>query len=129
MSYPTLPLQAALLARLKVKLSCPVYDAVSRAATKPYVVIDSEFITNTTPITGRKREERLLYLSVWSDHKGQSEVKRINSEIAESLDEVPLALSDGATAVSVRVVRTESNREPDGVTYMGSVTLRIITQH
>lgn len=128
MSDPTLALQAALLARLKAAVSCPTYDAVPKAAAKPYVVVDSEFITNTTPITGRKREERLLYLSVWSDHKGQSEVKRINSEIAAALDEVPLTLSTGSAA-SVRVVRTESNREPDGVTYMGSVTLRIITQH
>ncbi|MCD5996506.1 DUF3168 domain-containing protein [Pseudomonas sp. CDFA 602] len=128
MSDPTLPLQAALLARLTAEVSCPTYDAVPKAATKPYVVIDSEFVNNTTPITGRKREERLLYLSVWSDHKGQSEVKRINSEIAAALDEVPLPLSTG-TAVSVRVLRTDTSREPDGVTYMGAVTLRIITQH
>jgi hypothetical protein len=70
----------------------------------------------------------MFYLSVWSTYKGQAEVKRINSEIAAALDEVKLPLSTG-NAVSVRVIRTESNREPDGVTYMGSVTLRIITQH
>jgi hypothetical protein len=128
MSDPGLALQKALFDKLSSGLTVPVFDAVPDKTPYPYVTLDYEVADNTTPISGKKRENRLFYLSVWSDYKGQAEVKRINSEIAAALDEVPLPLSTG-TAVSVRVLRTSTNREPDGVTYMGSVTLRIITQH
>ena len=128
MSNPGLALQKALFERLSARLSTPVFDAVPAGTPYPYVTLDYEITDNTTPVSGKKRENRLFYLSVWSSYQGQAEVKRINGEIADALDEVALALETG-TAVSVRVVRTETNREPDGKTYMGSVTLRIITQH
>lgn len=128
MSDPGLALQKALFERLSASLTAPVFDAVPEGTPYPYVTLDYEVTDNTTPISGKKRENRLFYLSVWSSYQGQAEVKRINGQIADALDEVALPLSAG-TAVSVRVVRTETNREPDGKTYMGSVTLRIITQH
>ena len=130
MSDPGLALQKALLERLTEPgvISCKVFDCVPEKTPLPYVVMDTEISSNTTPISGKKRENRLFYISVWSNHKGQSEVKRINAEIAAALDEVPLPLSVG-TAISVRVLRTETNREPDGKTFMGSVVVRVITQH
>lgn len=130
MSDPGLALQKALFDRLSLPgvISCPVFDCVPEKTPLPYVVMDTEISSNTTPISGKKRENRLFYISVWSNHKGQPEVKRINSEIAAALDEVPLPLSVG-TAISVRVLRTETNREPDGKTFMGSVVVRVITQH
>jgi hypothetical protein len=128
MSDPGLALQKALFDKLSASLTVPVFDAVPAKTPYPYVTLDYEVADNTTPVSGKKRENRLFYLSVWSSYKGQAEVKRINGEIADAVDEVPLPLSTG-TAVSVRVIRTETTREPDGVTYMGSVTLRIITQH
>ncbi|VVO23243.1 DUF3168 domain-containing protein [Pseudomonas fluorescens] len=128
MSDPGLALQKALFDKLSASLTVPVFDAVPAGTMYPYVTLDYEAVDNTTPVSGKKRENRLFYLSVWSNYKGQAEVKRINSEIAAALDEIPLPLSTG-TAVSVRVVHTGTHREPDGVTYMGSVTLRIITQH
>jgi hypothetical protein len=128
MSDPGLALQKALFEKLSASLTVPVFDAVPAKTPYPYVTLDYEAVDNTTPISGKKRENRLVYLSVWSSYKGQAEVKRINGEIADALDEVPLPLSTG-TAVSVRVIRTGTTREPDGVSYMGSVTLRIITQH
>lgn len=128
MSDPGLALHKAIYEKLSASLSAPVFDDVPDDTPFPYVTLDYEAVDNTTPISGKKRENRLFYLSVWSDYPGQAEVKRINGEIADALDEVALPLSTG-TAVSVRVLRTETNREPDGKTYMGSVTLRIITQH
>jgi hypothetical protein len=106
----------------------PVFDAVPMGTAYPYVTLDYEVSDNASPISGKKREKRLFYLSIWSSYKGQAEVKRINSEISAALDEVALPLSTGR-AVSVRILRTSTNREPDGVTYMGSVTLQVITQH
>ena len=127
MSDPSLALQKALYERLTADLSCPVFDAVPEGTQYPYVTLDREFSSNTSPISGNSRENRLFYLSVWSNYPGQAEVKRIMAEISTSLNEKRLPLDKGR-AVSVRVMRTEATREPDGSTYMGSVTLRIITQ-
>lgn len=127
MSDPSLALQAALYQRLSAELSCPVYDAVPLEAAYPYVVLDAEAVTNASPISGRKREHRYLYLSVWSNYAGQAEVKRINAEIGAALDGRPLELLAGR-AVSVRVERMSAGRELDGVTYQGTVTVRVITQ-
>lgn len=132
MSDPGLALQKALLDRLTEPgvISCKVFDSVPEKTRLPYVVMDTEISSNATPISGKKREDRLFYISVWSDYKGQREVKRINAEIAAALDRVMLTLpADQGRVVSVSVLRTETNREPDGKTFMGSVTLRIITQH
>ena len=128
MSDPGLALQKALLDKLSASLTVRVFDAVPAKTPYPYGTLDYEVSNNASPITGRKRESRLFYLSVWSNHKGQSEVKRINSEIAAVLDRVELPLGAGR-AVLVSVLRTETSREPDGVTFMGGVTLRILTQH
>lgn len=128
MSDPSLALQAALYQRLSAELSCPVYDAVPPEAAYPYVVLDAEAVTNVSPLSGRKRERRYIYLSVWSNYAGQAEVKRINAEIAAALDGRPLELLAGR-AVAVRVERMSAEREPDGVTYQGTVTVRVLTQH
>lgn len=128
MSDPTLALQKALYERLTEALDCPVFDAVPDKQPYPYVTLDREFSSNTSPITGKRRENRLFYLSVWSNYPGQAEVKQIMINIAAALNEKPLPLETGR-AVSVRVTRCETIREPDNRTFMGAVTLRIITQH
>ncbi|WP_263226519.1 DUF3168 domain-containing protein [Pseudomonas alabamensis] len=128
MADPAVSLQEALFARLEAEVSCPVYDGAPMDAPMPYVSIDSEIAVNTSPIAGRKREQRLLYLSVWSNAIGQAEVKRINGEVVAALDERSLTLSVGR-AVSVRVEQVGAQRDADGVTYQGSITVRVITTH
>ncbi|MDR2309014.1 MAG: DUF3168 domain-containing protein [Paucimonas sp.] len=128
MADPSVALQAALFARLISEVSCPVYDGADINTPKPYVSIDREVSVNESPISGRKREQRLLYLSVWSDAVGQAEVKRINGEVIAALDERPLPLEVGR-AVSVRVIQSDAQRDADGVTYQGSITVRVITTH
>ncbi|KRW62337.1 DUF3168 domain-containing protein [Pseudomonas sp. TTU2014-080ASC] len=126
MTDPGVALQKALYQRLSAELSVPVYDAVPMDTPYPYVTIDREVNTNTSPISGRRRKQRLIYLSVWSDYQGQAEVKRLLGEIESALDERRLPLEHGR-AVSVRVIASDVNREPDGRTYMGSATVRVIT--
>jgi hypothetical protein len=105
-----------------------VFDGAPLDTPMPYISIDREISTNQSPIAGRKRELRLIYLTVWSDAHGQAEVKRINAEVIAALDERPLPLEVGR-AVSVRVERADSQRDADGVTYQGSITVRVITTH
>jgi len=127
MTDPAIPLQTALYQRLSDELSVPVYDAVPMDSELPYLTIDSEMASNTSPISGRDRASRLLYLSVWSDYRGQREVKQIMSEVYAALNQRPLVLSDGR-AFGVRVERMSTNRDADGITYMGAITLKVNTQ-
>lgn len=128
MADPSVALQEALFARLTAEVSCPIHDGAPMDADMPYVSIDREISTNISPLSGRKREQRLIYLSVWSDAHGQAEVKRINGEVVAALDERRLPLSVGR-AVSVRVEQADAQRDADGVTYQGSITVRVITTH
>lgn len=128
MADPSFALQVALLDRLKEEIvSCKIYDHVPMSAPLPYVAIGLEISNNNDPLAGR-REIRLLYLTVWSDFEGQEEVKRIMAEIDAALHERPMPLATGRV-VSIRVIRKQATPEPDCITYQGSVTLRIITQH
>jgi len=128
MADPSLALQEAFFARLQAEVSCPIYDGAPLNAEMPYVSIDREISVNSSPISGRKRESRLVYLSVWSDAVGQAEVKRINGEVIAALDERRLPLEVGR-AVSVRVEQADAQRDADGITYQGSITVRVITTH
>lgn len=128
MADPSLALQEAIFARLQAEVSCPIYDGAPLNADMPYVSIDREVSVNSSPISGRKRETRLLYLSVWSDAQGQAEVKRINGEVIAALDERRLPLEVGRV-VSIRVEQSDAQRDADGVTYQGSITVRVITTH
>ncbi|MEN5111288.1 DUF3168 domain-containing protein [Pseudomonas sp. TWI672] len=128
MADPSLALQEAIFARLQAEVSCPIYDGAPLNADMPYVSIDREVAVNSSPISGRKRQTRLLYLSVWSDAVGQAEVKRINGEVIAALDERRLPLEVGR-AVSVRVEQADAQRDADGITYQGSITVRVITTH
>lgn len=128
MADPSVALQEAIFARLQAEVSCPIYDGAPLNAEMPYVSIDREVSVNSSPIAGRKRETRLLYLSVWSDAVGQAEVKRINGEVMAALDERRLPLEVGR-AVSIRVEQVDAQRDADGITYQGSITVRVITTH
>ncbi|WP_421557141.1 DUF3168 domain-containing protein [Pseudomonas canadensis] len=128
MPDPSVALQEAMLARLEAEVSCPVYDGAPMDSDMPYVSFDREISTNISPIAGRKRQQRLIYLSVWSDAHGQAEVKRILGEVVAALDERRLLLDVGR-AVSVRVEQADAQRDADGVTYQGSITVRVITTH
>lgn len=128
MPDPSVALQEAMLARLEAEVSCPVYDGAPMDSDMPYVSFDREISTNISPIAGRKRQQRLIYLSVWSDAHGQAEVKRILGEVVAALDERRLPLEVGR-AVSVRVEQADAQRDADGVTYQGSITVRIITTY
>lgn len=128
MADPSVALQEALVARLEAEVSCPIYDGAPMDSPMPYVSFDREISTNSSPIAGRKREQRLIYLSVWSNAHGQAEVKRIIGEVVAALDERKLPLTVGR-AVSVRVEKADAQRDADGVTYQGSITVRVITTH
>ena len=122
----TLALQTALIARLNTLCSVPVYDAVPRGSTYPYVQLDNQSGADMDFVDGTQIDQRFMYVSVWSEARGQAQVMGILAEI-KAIHETPLSLTTGQV-VSLRVIRSETNRDADGVTYMGSATLRVITK-
>ena len=127
MTDPALPLQSALMAVLNATLSCSVYDAVPDNAAYPYVTLDYSVSTNDDLFGGYRKDNRYYYLSIWSRAYGSEEVYSIMAQI-DALNEEPLTLSSGVM-VSLRVERKRTSREPDNLTFMGQVTLRVITTH
>ena len=127
MADPSLAVQAALYQRLSAEVSCPIFDSVPMDSPLPYAVIDYEAMTNTSPLSGRDRASRFLYISVYSDYRGQREVKQIMGEVYAALNNRPLPIAEGR-AFGIRVERMTTNRDADGQTFMGSITLRIISQ-
>lgn len=119
-------LQVALIAALDAAVACDVWDAVPEGSAYPYVTIDTTEISNRDFLASRM-DERFVYLNVWSTAEGQAEVLQIMSQI-DALHEQPLDLTTG-DVVSVRVQRKRTSREPDNRTFMGRVTLRILTKH
>lgn len=126
MSEPTAALHLALRAAVDALVTCPVYDGVPQNATYPYIVMDYTTAGNED-FTNARMDRRFYYLSVWSRSQGQREVMDILSQL-DALNNSPLTLSTGAVG-SIRVERKRTNREPDNLTFMGHMTLRILTTH
>jgi len=126
MANPGLALHKALIAKLETLTTATIYDAVPLSADYPYVVIDSDQVINAD-FTNARMDRRFVYLSIWSRAYGSAEVKTIIGEI-DPINETPLTLDTGEL-ISVRVERTHTNREPDTLTFMGHITLRILTLH
>lgn len=135
MADPSFAVQKALYTALNGNITIngspgrnvPVYDAVPQNAAYPYVTFDSE-ITNDADFLNSRMDERFFYLTVWSTYRGQKEVKEIMAEIDRLLHRQRLTLDTG-TMVHCTVRRKRSTRDADAVTFMGQITLRIITQH
>lgn len=126
MANPIVALRKGLLSKLESLVACDVYDGVPQNSSYPYVLMDTE-TTSDMPFHTLRMDERFFYLTVWSRVHGSFEVNTIISQI-DAINETPINLDTGEL-VSVRVVRTHVNREPDNLTFMGQVTLRIYTTH
>lgn len=127
MSDPSVALQTALYSALDAAVSCPVYDFVPQDAVEPYVVIASVTTNNAEYLNSRK-DSKVFYLSVYSTYRGQKEVQEIMGAISDALHNNRLSLTTGRVA-SMRVLGTDTNREPDGVTFMGQVRLSVLVEH
>ena len=123
----TVALQVALLAKLNTLCSVPVYDAVPRGSAYPYVQLDSQMAMDAEFIDGTQIDERNIYISVWSEQRGQAQVMGILAEI-KNIHLTALTLTTGQV-VLLRCYRSETSRDADGVTYQGNMTLKVITQN
>lgn len=121
--------QKAIYQALSTALSgaADVYDAVPQNAEYPYVVIDSQESIPSEPFNSR-RDERFVYLSVWSQYRGQKEVLDILSLIDSALHRKQLSIETGRIVI-VYVENKRTMREPDNMTFQGAAKIRLITEH
>lgn len=129
MAEPTFAVQKAIYEALSTALNgtASVYDHVPQDAAFPYVSIDAEEAMPRDFLASR-RDQRMIYLSVWSRYKGQKEVKEIIAAIDAALHRARLALDTG-TMVICMVRRKAVAKDADGKTYMGTITLDVTTTH
>lgn len=127
MTDPAIALQTAIYTALDAAMSCPVYDHVPQGAAYPYVVIESVRGNDADFINARK-ERKTVTLSVWSTYRGQKEVLNLLAAISTALHGKKLTLSVGRMA-STMSISTDTNREPDGVTYMGQARATALIEH
>jgi len=128
MSIPTVAIQKAVYQKLSSALGAViVYDSVPQETVMPYVSIDRVEVMASDYLASRK-DERFVYLSVWSRYRGQKEVLDVLSVMDGAMHNAALNLENGH-AVSCRVVRQNTSRDSDGLTFQGSMTLAIRTTH
>ena len=121
--------QKAIFSTLKAALlvdSVDIFDHVSQGEAKPYVVLDAQDITPRDYLVAQ-RDFRRVYLSIWSDYRGQKEVLDIYKVIYDTLHRQPVSLDNGRM-VRCEVERFRSIQDADGLTYTGTVTLKLITE-
>ena len=127
MSDASVAFQTAIYAELNDNLSVPIYDSVPQNSTFPYVTIDFQD-TNNADFLNTRKDEKIMYFAVWSDYRGQKEVLEIMAELDALLHEQKFTLSAGRL-VQMRVLTKRTNRESDGLTYMGQLRLQVILEY
>lgn len=93
----------------------------------PYVTI-SQQDSAPNDFLNSYMDDRLFTLSVWSEYKGSMEVHQIITSIYGALHQQKLSMSAGSMVRSM-VERSFNRPDIDGETHMGTVIVRVITEH
>ena len=119
--------QKAVYDALKAALApVKVFDSVPDGTAKPYVSLDAQDVAHDDLLSEVKYQRR-IYLSIWSEYKGQKEVLGIVDAIEAALHSKRLPMDEGRMILAT-VERVRSNLDADGETYMASVTVKINTE-
>lgn len=128
MAEPSLALNKAIFAHWNANItSNRLYSGVEQGAALPYTTLDT-FISSSIDHLSERIDERFVFLTTWSQARGDEEVLRIIGEIDSAFHGAVLVLDTGSV-VSIRVDRKGTRRDADNVTFSGYVTLRVITHH
>ncbi len=69
--------------------------------------------------------DMILQLDIWSDNSGAKEVLQVRDALYNALHDNPLSLSTNQN-FGIFFVRFDSALEPDGATYRGTATYRLL---
>ena len=117
----------AVRAALAAALPCQVYDHPPRDAAKPFVTFDRHICQPDDDISEQMSRHQIT-LAVWSETRGPKEVRDIIGGIRKTLHYASLSL-DAGESVKCEVERADATRDADGVTYMGTVLISVLTDN
>ena|SRR5210317_1058340 len=103
-----------------------VYDHVPQNTVYPYITLGPHEALPEDH-TNSRFERQLLYVTAWSDYRGQKEVQEMLDWVVGQLHRTRLLLSTGKKA-AVTVDRRRVTLDIDGQTYMGSATIVALFQ-
>jgi hypothetical protein len=129
MSLTPLAVQKAILNAATVAvepLGASVFDHVPHSKAYPFVSMDQHqtLENDASAIHGFTHN---FYMSVWSDYRGQKQVWELMDAIRTVLHERRLSLETGGGLVLCRVTEQRTDRDADGLTYMGAMTVRAVS--
>lgn len=101
-----------------------VYDHQPDNAPYPYVSLASQLVTASDGLDFTMGTHA-IYLSIWSEYRGQRQINAIMSAIRDRLHHTNLPLDSGECLL-VRVTSESTVGEPDGATYQGAMTITAI---
>ena len=127
MSDPSLALHGAIYTALTGALSVSVYDRVPASAEMDYVVMDSQTAIPDDPLTSR-RDEVMVYLTVWTKNGGQAAALGIINTIYDTLHQARLTMSTGRM-VRAYVIRRFTEPDIRSEIYKGKATVKAIVEH
>lgn len=129
MSLRLLEVHKAVLDTFSASLApIKVYDHVPADAAMPFVDLSAHQALPNPPERPLNLDPvavHTMFLTVWSDYRGQKQVLDILHRIDEALNNASLTLEAG-TAVLCQVSSLDCRLDADGATYQGAATLRLL---
>lgn len=105
-------------------VSVAVYDHEPQDAALPFIGFSGKAIAQADTYDGELQDVS-VYLSVWSGYRGQRQVDAIQTAIHTRLHRASLSLETGHAVLCSVKSRTVS-LEPDGLTYQGAMTIKVL---
>lgn len=132
MSDPSLPLQLAIVAKLKGAgaitslVATRIYDVAPTAPQFPYITLgDDQVLPDKADcIDGT---EVFLQIDAWSRAPGYPEAKRIAAAVVAALDDQVLTVT-GYTVIVFELQTVNYLRDPDGQTRHAALTFHALLQ-
>lgn len=125
---PRWPLRQGILTKLTASsalaalVDTRIYDDVPEAPVFPFVVIDTQNLTEAGDKTNNVNEV-ITSIFAWSTYRGFKEVEQILSEVYNALHFVSWAGSPnevtGYVVIETMFQASEEGRDPDGITRFG----------
>ena len=101
-----------------------VFDDVPENTAYPYVVIGEETAIDAAA-KDRDGHEHTITIHVWSQYRGQKEIKQIMEQVFTALHDTDIIVS-GASLVNIRCEFEQTLTENDGITRHGIMRFRAV---
>ncbi len=102
-----------------------IFDHTPQDSDYPYVMI-GDTVGGEFDTKSEEGMEQTVMIHVWSQYRGQSEIKQIMEAIVDALDKAAITVT-GHTLVDIRFEFSDTMMEADGLTRHGVQRFRATT--